>query len=284
MVPETGPPPGRRRMDGMTDGVAAALGSGRQAAFRIKVAVVWGALALLLLAFFQSFDLKFALIAEKLPFLLGLRLTPGGFLQGAALTLLICLLSIALSIVIGVLATAGRLSTNPVAYGVATFYGSFFRGTPLMVQLLLLYLGLPQLGPVPAALPCGVLALSLNYGAYLSEIFRAGVQSVAPGQREAAMALGLSRGQIAWTVILPQATRFVIPPTGAQFVAMLKDSSLVSVTGLWEINFLAQSYGRSSYRYVEMLLTAAVVYWMLSLIFEHVQSRLEVRYGRAYQR
>ncbi|PWC87217.1 amino acid ABC transporter permease [Azospirillum sp. TSH100] len=270
-------------MDGMTDGVAAAA-SGRQAGFRIKVAVVWGALALLLLAFFQSFDLKFALIAEKLPFLLGLRLTPGGFLQGAALTLLICLLSIALSIVIGALATVGRLSANPVAYGVATFYGSFFRGTPLMVQLLLLYLGLPQLGPVPAALPCGVLALSLNYGAYLSEIFRAGVQSVAPGQREAAMALGLTRRQIAWTVILPQATRFVIPPTGAQFVAMLKDSSLVSVTGLWEINFLAQSYGRSSYRYVEMLLTAAVVYWMLSLIFEHVQSRLEVRYGRAYQR
>ncbi|MFD1625240.1 amino acid ABC transporter permease [Azospirillum griseum] len=251
--------------------------------FRLGVIAVWVGLAALLALFFQSFDLKLALILDKLPFLLGLRLTPSGFVQGAALTLLVCTLSIALSIVIGLAATMGRLSSNPVAYGVSTFYGSFFRGTPLLVQILLLYLGLPQIGAVPAALPCGVLALALNYGAYLTEIFRASVQAVPASQREAAAALGLSRVQIAWTVVFPQATRFAIPPTGAQFVAMLKDSSLVSVTGLWEINFLAQSYGRSSYRYVEMLLTAAFIYWMLSLMFEFAQAHLERRYGRAYQ-
>lgn len=245
---------------------------------------VWGCLLALLVVFFHSFDLKVSLILEKLPYLAGFRLTPSGFLQGAALTLFICAISIVSSIVIGMLATAGRLSNNVVAYGLATFYGSFFRGTPLLVQILLLYLGLPQVGPVPAALPCGILALSLNYGAYLSEIFRAGVTSVPVGQREAAAALGLNRRQIAWTVVIPQATRFVIPPTGSQFVAMLKDSSLVSVTGLWEINFLAQSYGRASYRYIEMLLTAACLYWILSLAFEFVQSRLERHYGRAYRR
>ncbi len=251
--------------------------------FRLGVIAVWVGLAALLALFFQNFNLKLSLILDKLPFLLGLHLTPGGFLQGAALTLLICALSILLSILIGLAATMGRLSGNPLAFGISTFYGSFFRGTPLLVQILLLYLGLPQIGAVPAAFPCGVLALSLNYGAYLTEIFRASVQAVPASQREAAAALGLSRFQIAWTIIFPQATRFAIPPTGAQFVAMLKDSSLVSVTGLWEINFLAQSYGRSSYRYVEMLLTAAFIYWMMSLVFEFVQAHLERRYGRAYQ-
>jgi len=152
------------------------------------------------------------------------------------------------------------------------------------VQILLLYLGLPQVGPVPDALPCGIIALSLNYGAYLAEIFRAGVMSVPAGQWEAAASLGLKRRHIAWTVVAPQAIRFVIPPTGAQFVAMLKDSSLVSVTGLWEINFLAQSYGRASYRYIEMLLTAACLYWCLSLVFEFVQARMERHYGKAFRR
>ena len=155
---------------------------------------------------------------------------------------------------------------------------------PLLIQILLIYLGLPQIGVVPGAISAGILALSLNYGAYLSEIFRAGILGVAQGQREAALALGLRPAQIFCHVTLPQAMRVIIPPTANQFISMLKDSSLISVMGVWEVMFLAQSYGRSSYRYLEMLTTAAVIYWVLSMAMELLQARLERYYGRAYQR
>ena len=139
------------------------------------------------------------------------------------------------------------------------------------------YLGLPQLGPVPAAIPAGIAALALCYGAYLSEIFRAAMLAVSAGQWEAGESLGLSRGRILRHVVLPQALRISIPPTGAMFISMLKDSSLVSVMGSWEIMFLAQSYGRATYRYVEMLLTAAVLYWVMSICLEFLQAWLERR-------
>ncbi|HBM64004.1 MAG TPA: amino acid ABC transporter permease, partial [Pseudomonas sp.] len=160
----------------------------------------------------------------------------------------------------------------------------FFRGTPLLIQILLIYLGLPQVGLVPGAISAGIIALSLNYGAYLSEIFRAGILGVARGQREAALALGMRTPQIFCHIILPQAMRVIIPPTANQFISMLKDSSLISVMGVWEVMFLAQSYGRSSYRYLEMLTTAAVIYWVLSILLELLQARLERHFGKAYQR
>lgn len=99
--------------------------------------------------------------------------------------------------------------------------------------------------------------------------------AIPKGQWEAAMALGLKKHQIFLKVILPQSMKVAIPPSMAMFIAMLKDSSLVSVMGLWEIMFLAQSYGRSAYRYMEMLITAAIIYWLLSFLLELVQARLE---------
>jgi polar amino acid transport system permease protein len=167
-----------------------------------------------------------------------------------------------------------------VAFAVATFYASLFRGTPLIVQVLIIYLALPQVGVVLGGLTSGLIALSLNYGAYLAETIRSGLMAVPVGQREAAMALGLPRWVVAWKVIAPQALRLIIPPAGALFVSMLKDSSLVSLMGLWELNFLAQSYARASYHYMEMLLAAASIYWGLSIVFEVVQQRLERRFGR----
>lgn len=184
---------------------------------------------------------------------------------------------------LGFVTALARLSSSAVAFGIASFYASFFRGTPLLIQILLIYLGLPQLGIVPGAITAGVIALSLNYGAYLSEIFRAGIIGVSVGQREAALALALRPTQIFWRVTLPQAMRTIIPPTTNQFISMLKDSSLISVMGVWEVMFLAQSYGRSSYRYIEMLTTAAVLYWIMSIGLELLQSRLERHYGKAYQ-
>ena len=251
--------------------------------FRTRLYLTWLAMFVLFAGFFLSFDLKLSIILDKLPNLIGLHLAPNGFLQGAALTLFVSVCSIVVSVALGFVTALARLSSSAVAFGIASFYASFFRGTPLLIQILLIYLGLPQLGIVPGAITAGVIALSLNYGAYLSEIFRAGIIGVSAGQREAALALALRPAQIFWRVTLPQAMRTIIPPTTNQFISMLKDSSLISVIGVWEVMFLAQSYGRSSYRYIEMLTTAAVLYWIMSIGLELLQSRLERHYGKAYQ-
>lgn len=107
--------------------------------------------------------------------------------------------------------------------------------------------------------------------------------SVSKGQREAGASLGLHPWVVMWRIVLPQAMRVVIPPTGSQFISMLKDSSLISVMGVWEIMFLAQSFGRTAYRYIEMLTTAAVIYWILSIGFEIIQARLEAHYGKGFK-
>ena len=250
--------------------------------FRTRLYLTWAVLLGLCVIFFMSFDLKLSIILDKLPNLVGWHLGPNGFLQGAALTLFLCFCSIWLSLLLGFVTALARLSRSAVAFGIASFYASFFRGTPLLIQILLIYLGLPQIGVVPGAISAGIIALSLNYGAYLSEIFRAGIMAVAPGQREAAMALGLSPTATFLHIILPQAMRTIIPPTTSQFISMLKDSSLISVMGVWEVMFLAQSYGRSSYRYIEMLTTAAVIYWLMSIGLELLQNRLERHYGKGF--
>ena len=245
----------------------------------LQVTVVWAELLALFLLFFYSFDLSYSFIAERAPQLMGFGLR-NGFLQGAALTLFICAVAIACSTVIALVAALARLSGNGAAFGVATFYISFFRGTPLLLQVLLIYLGLPQLGIVLSAVPAGIIALSLCYGAYMAEIFRAGILAVPQGQSEAARALGLREALIMRLVVLPQALRLIIPPTGNQFIAMLKDSSLVSVMGAWEIMFLARTHGRSEFKYMEMLITAAIIYWVLSAVFELIQSRIEKKLGK----
>jgi len=148
--------------------------------------------------------------------------------------------------------------------------------------VLIIYLALPQFGIVLSGLASGILALSLNYGGYLAEMIRAGSLSVPRGQGEAAMALGLGRCVIAFKIIAPQAMRIIIPPAGGDFISMLKDSSLVSIMGLWELNFLAQSYGRATYHYMEMLMTAAAIYWFLSIAFNWCRIVLKKRFGRGF--
>ena len=146
--------------------------------FRTRLYLTWAAMFSLFAGFFLSFDLKLSIILDKLPNLLGVHLAPNGFLQGAALTLFLCACAIVASSLLGFVTALARLSKSAVAFGIASFYTSFFRGTPLLIQILLIYLGLPQLGVVPGAVVAGIIALSLNYGAYLSEIFRAGILGV----------------------------------------------------------------------------------------------------------
>ncbi|WP_457584740.1 amino acid ABC transporter permease [Ensifer canadensis] len=236
-----------------------------------QIVAVWLELFALLMLFFYSFDLSFAFIAKKIGFLIT---------QGVSTTLFISAISIVIATIIALAGAIAKLSNNGVIYGLATFYTSLFRGLPLLMQIYIIYLGLPQVGYVIGAVPAGILALSLCYGAYMTEIFRAGIQSINRGQTEGATALGLSPAQTMMLVILPQAMRVIIPPTGNQFIAMLKDSSLVSVVGVWEIMYLARTQGQTEFRHIEMLITASMIYWALSICLEYAQSRIEERFGR----
>lgn len=251
--------------------------------FAQQVVLAWVELVTLFLVFFWSFDLSYVYIWERLPYLLGFGLQRG-FFMGAVLTLFICFVSIAVSTILALFASLGRLSNNGLAYGLSTFYTSFFRGTPLLLQILLVYLGLPQIGLVISPIPAAIIALSLCYGAYSAEIFRAGIMGVGRGQREAARALGLRDSTIMLLIVLPQAMRLIVPPLGNQFIAMLKDSSLVSILGAWELMYMARTHGRAEFKYIEMLISAAMIYWALSMTFETTQSRIEAYFGKSERR
>jgi polar amino acid transport system permease protein len=200
---------------------------------------------------------------------------------GVVRTVQISFLSIIFASLLALLAALARLSRIPPVYAVSTFYISIIRGTPLYLQIFFFFLALPQMGIVLSGLWAGVLALGLNYGAYMSEIFRAGILSVGKGQREAALALGMTFRQMMARVVLPQALRFAIPPTGNEFIAMLKDSSLVSATGfVQEIMWRATKVGRSQFRTLEALLIAAIFYWAMTIVFSALQARLERHMGR----
>jgi polar amino acid transport system permease protein len=263
--------------------------------FRLKVAVVWVVLFLLLgfLGNAAGFDVQW--IRDNLRYIIG----------GLRYTLVMAVEGIVLAIVLALLGALARLSRNPIAYGVAGFYVSFFRGTPLIVQMFLLYLALPPVGKnladkyawlpsgfdqalVLQAATAGTLALGLNYGAYMTEIFRAGIQSVAGGQGEAADALGMTYGQKMRKVVLPQAFRVIIPPTGNEFIAMMKDTALVSFLGVTaasaEIFRRSQLVGKHDFKNLEAYVAVALVYWGLTVLFTFFQTRLERRIGRGYDR
>jgi polar amino acid transport system permease protein len=179
-----------------------------------------------------------------------------------------------------VLATAGalgRLSGNPWLNGAASFYVSFFRGTPLVLQILFLFLGLPQAGIVLDPLPTAILALGFNYGAYMTEIFRAGIQAVPHGQTEAAHSLGMDGRTTFRRIVLPQAVRIITPAVGNDFIAMLKDSSLAYIVGVQELLWRAQAAGRPTFQSMQTLLVAALVYWLMTIVFSVLQSNLERR-------
>ena len=268
-----------------TDNVVLSAGAALLVAFNLamvmrlnlrwQVWVVWAELALLILVFFYSFDLSFDFIRRKIGFLIT---------QGLTMTLYISVVSISLASAFALIGAMAKLSSNGIALGVANFYTSLFRGVPLLMQIYMIYMGLPQLGYVVGAVPAGVAALSLCYGAYMTEIFRAGIESIPKGQWEAARALGLRPAAVMTRIILPQAMRVIIPPTGNQFIAMLKDSSLVSVVGVWELMYLARTQGQSEFRHVEMMITASMIYWLFSILLELIQGRIERHYGRAHAR
>jgi len=240
--------------------------------FRTNVAISWVAfLGLLIYLFNGPIKLDTIFIRKNLLFIAG----------GMGETIYISILSIGLAICLALLTALGRLSTFPPFYALSTFYVSLIRGTPLLLQIFFFFLALPQLGIVLPGLFAGVLALGLNYGAYMSETFRAGISSVSKGQREAAIAIGMTPQQTMQRIVLPQALRFAIPPMGNDFISMTKDSALVSITGfVHDIMWRATRVGRAEFNNLEALIVAAVFYWMMTLILTFFQSRIEARLAR----
>ncbi|MDX8449890.1 amino acid ABC transporter permease [Mesorhizobium captivum] len=239
---------------------------------KVQIGVVWFELLILFLAFFEAFDLSLPFIWRNLPFLIT---------QGVVTTIYVSAISLVFASLVGILAAVAKLSSNGFAYGIASFYTSFFRGLPLLMQIYLIYLGLPQLGIVIDAVPSGILALSLCVGAYMTEIFRAGIQSIDRGQWEASRSLGFGFGLTMRKIIMPQALPVIIPPMGNSFISMLKDSSLVSVLGVWELTFLARTLGQETFHHMEMLVAVAIIYWILSICLELIQSRIERHFARS---
>jgi polar amino acid transport system permease protein len=252
--------------------------------YRAKLALVWAVIFALLVWALSYFQFDTAYIRRWAPYIA----------KGAGLTLFISVSAILLSIPLALLGALGRLSKYAIFNGPASFYVSFFRGTPLIMQLFFWFLGLPQLAIaappwmyeffVLDVVVAGIIGLAVNYGAYMAEIFRAGILSVGHTQVEAAHALGMSPTQTMRRIVLPQAVRVIIPPTGNEFIAMLKDSSLVGILGTPELFFRATRIGRQDFRILETLALAGLIYWILTSIFQFFQTRLERRLAQAYVR
>ncbi len=195
-------------------------------------------------------------------------------LQGVGLTILISVASYAIALVLGLVAGLGRVSRNQVLYTIATVYVEVVRGVPLLMIILYTHFVVaPVLGTNRVPAFSGILALAFGYGAYLAEVFRAGIESIERGQMEASRSLGMNYRQSMRWVILPQAIRRVLPPLGNDFIANLKDSSLVSVIAVNELTNLARIEGSRTFAYFQAFNAAAILYLILTLLLS-----LGVRY------
>lgn len=197
-------------------------------------------------------------------------------------TLYLGVTAFVLGCVIGLLVALARLFGSRPLRILAVTYVSLVRGTPLLVQLLLIYFGLPQLGIILQPIPAAIIALTLHAGAYLAENFRAGILAVDKGQWEAAYSLGMPFWKAFRRVALPQAARVATPPVGSRFIALIKDTSLASVVTVVELTSVAESVGSSTFRYMEMFVLVAIIYWLVNSVLSVGQEVLERRMARAY--
>ncbi len=261
---------------------------GQGATYTRKLIVCFIILIIFLALSLAVLGVDFRFMAKWLPFILA----------GGGYTLLVSFLAICLACVLSVIGALGRLSKNPLLNSIATSYVSLIRGTPLLVQVYMWYLALPQIGKALegygftgmqsmltlSAVPAGILALGVCYGAYMTETVRAGIQSIKIGQVEAAMSIGMTKTQAMKRIIFPQAMLVIIPPVSNDFIAMIKDSSLVSLMGVWELSFRAIKIGRRYFQSLEMLIMVALIYWFLCIILQYLQEKIEKHMARGNRR
>ena len=217
--------------------------------------------------------IDFDLIARSIPFMLKgagytVELSIGGMIFGLTFGFGIALL---------------RLSKRKLLRGIGRVYVSFIRGTPLLVQLFVIYYGLAQFGIRLDPIPSALIGLSLNVAGYTGEILRAAISSIDKGQWEASRALGLSWAQTMRLVIIPQAARVALPPLGNSFISLVKDTSLAATIQVPELFRQAQLITARTFQIFTMYFTAAVLYWIISTALAALQERLEKRYSKQFQ-
>jgi polar amino acid transport system permease protein len=213
------------------------------------------------------------------------------YLIGAKNTILLALLAVVIGVLIGMLLAIGRVGKNRALKFLATAYVEFIRGTPLLVQLFIIYYGLQAIGirfpdsPIASRIlginfadfMAGVITMGINSGAYVCEIFRAGIQSIDKGQTEAARSLGLSQARTLIYVVIPQAIRNVLPALGNEFVVVIKESSIVSIIGIADLMYKANTVRGNTFQPFEPLLVAALVYFLLTFPLSKLLARIERR-------
>ena len=249
----------------VTDG-ALIPGRGEKSTFSAWRISFFGALALLVILFF----------AKPHPYRDIMLFLPDGILK----TFEVTLMSIACALVVGLLTGVGRISRIVLINRIATIYVEVVRGIPLLVQIFYIYYAMGKIVQVPDIF-AAVIAMTVCYGAYLGEIFRAGIQSIHKGQMEAAIALGLSRGQALRRIILPQTVRVVLPPLGNEFIALLKDSSLVSILAVSDLLRRGREYASKTFDYFEAFTVVALVYLVMTLFFSRLVALMEQRMNRS---
>jgi len=201
-------------------------------------------------------------------------------LEGLGLTVYLAVVSLALATVIGLISGLMTLSHRVWLYGPARFYVNLIRGTPLLVQILFIYFGLPAVMNVKLSpMVAGVIAISFHIGAYVSEVFRAGIESVDKGQTEAGRSLGMTHTQTMRKIIIPQAVRSMIPPMMNQFIMGVKDTSLLAVIGVAELTQRGQSIYAVNYRAFEILTLVALIYFILTYTLYRLSRVVERKFG-----
>ncbi|HMA35224.1 MAG TPA: amino acid ABC transporter permease [Chloroflexia bacterium] len=200
-------------------------------------------------------------------------------IDGAVMTIFLSVVAQVAGVLLGLLAALMKLSKNPILNGIASFYIWLFRGTPLLVQLIVFATGLYEIGIHLELLAAALLALSLNEGAYMAEIVRAGIESIDPGQMEAAKSLGMTYGTGMRRIVLPQAARVILPPLGNEFNNMLKSSSLASVISIKELLDKAGDLNHLYFKTLETFMIVSCYYLAMTTVVTVVQGWTESRLG-----
>ena len=202
----------------------------------------------------------------------------GFFIDGTSITLFLSFFGVALGVILGVLLALMKLSKNIVLKSFSSAYIELVRGTPLLVQLYIIYYGLPRLVGVDFGdIALGIVAISLNSAAYVAEIIRAGILSIDKGQMEAARSLGMPHNMAMKHIIIPQAFKNILPALGNEFIVLIKESSIVSVVGIHDLMYNADTVRGNTYLPFEPLVIAALIYFVITFILSKLLSLLERR-------
>lgn len=218
-----------------------------------------------------SLEALWTILSTKLPV----------FMEGVVVTIQLAAWTVVGGSLLGILVALLRLSRVRVLRVLSGAYIEFLRGTPMLVQVLIVYYGLPQLGVRLPRMTAGILALVINSGAYMAEIVRSGIQAIDVGQTEASRSLGMTQAQTMLYIILPQALKNILPAIGNEFVVIIKESSILYTIGIYELTYQANKLASTNFRYLETLTVSALIYFVLTFTTSKLLGLLERRMKRA---